>query len=157
MEQRIQYTKYSPEALKAMLAMERYLKGCGLEEGLLHMIRLRASQINGCAFCLDMHWKDARALGETEQRLYGLDAWREAPYYTPRERAALAWTEAVTLVAQTHVPDDVYQEARKEFSENELVDLTYAVMSINAWNRMAIAMRAVPGEYKPAQKKASAT
>ena len=147
MEQRIQYTKFSPEALKAMLAMESHLKGCGLEEGLLHMIKLRASQINGCAFCLDMHWKDARALGETEQRLYGLDAWRESPYYTPRERAALAWTEAVTLVAETHVPDDVYREARKEFSENELVDLTYAVMSINSWNRMAIAMRVVPGEY----------
>ena len=157
MEQRIQYTKYSAEALKAMLAMERHLKGCGLEEGLLHMIRLRASQLNGCAFCLDMHWKDARALGETEKRLYGLDAWRESPYYTPRERAALAWTEAVTLVAETHVPDEVYEEARKEFTENELIDLTYAVMSINAWNRMAIAMRVVPGEYQSAQKKASAT
>ncbi len=155
MEPRIQYTKYSHEALKAMLALEAYFKGCSLEEGLLHLIKMRASQINGCAYCLDMHSKDARALGETEQRLYALDAWRETPFYTPRERAALAWTEAVTLVSQTHVPDSVYEETRMEFRENELIDLTYAVVAINSWNRLAIATRAVPGEYQPAQKESS--
>ena len=117
---------------------------------------MRASQINGCAYCLDMHSKDARANGETEQRLYGLNAWRETPYYTPKERAALEWTESLTLVSQSHVPDEVYEAVKKEFSEAEIVDLTYAVVAINAWNRLAIAMRAVPGEYHPAHKKSSA-
>lgn len=155
MEQRIHYEKFAPEALRAMLALERHLKSSPLGEGLLELVKMRASQINGCAYCLDMHSKDARAKGETEQRLYALNAWREAPFYTARERAALEWTEAVTLVAQTHVPDEVYEAVRKEFSEAELVDLTYAVMAINAWNRMAIAMRVEPGKYQPAQKKAS--
>jgi AhpD family alkylhydroperoxidase len=156
MEPRIQYNKYSLDALKAMLALERHLSASGLGEKLQNLIKLRASQINGCAYCIDMHWKDARALGETEQRLYGLDAWRESPYYSSRERAALAWTESLTLVAQTHVPDEVFDTARKEFSEQELVDLTYAVAAINGWNRLAISMRAVPGLYQPQQKKAQA-
>jgi AhpD family alkylhydroperoxidase len=151
-EERIHYTKVSPGAYHAMLGLEKYLHECGLEEKLLNLIKLRASQINGCAYCLDMHWKDLRALGENEQRLYSLDAWRESPYYTDRERAALAWTEAVTLVAQTHVPDEVYELARKEFDEKELANLTLAVAAINAWNRLAISARTTPGTYQPAKK-----
>jgi AhpD family alkylhydroperoxidase len=156
MEPRIQYTRYAPAAAHALLALEAHLHKSTLGTGLLHLIKMRASQINGCAYCLDMHSKDARANGETEQRLYGLDAWREAPYYTTKERAALAWTDAVTLVAQTHVPDEVFEEVTKEFTEAEIVDLTYAVAAINAWNRLAISMRAVPGQYQPALKKTSA-
>src|SRR5579862_6076544 len=140
-QERIHLSKVTPGAYHAMLGLEKYLAECGLEEGLMNLIKLRASQINGCAYCLDMHWKDARALGENEQRLYGLDAWREAPYYTDRERAALAWTEAVTLVAQTHVPDEVYEVAKKEFNEKQLADLTLAIATINAWNRFAISAR----------------
>jgi AhpD family alkylhydroperoxidase len=135
-----------------MLGLEAYLHESGLEIPLLHLIKLRASQINGCAYCLDMHWKDLRAIGENEQRLYGLDAWRESPYYTDRERAALAWTEAVTRITEGHVLDEVYEEVRPHFSEKELADLTLAVATINAWNRMAIASRAVPGTYQPAAK-----
>ena len=157
MEPRIAYNKYSPNALHAMYALEKHLKSSTIEEKLLHLIKLRASQINGCAYCIDMHSIDARALGDTEQRLYALNAWRETPFFTPRERAALEWTESLTLVSQTHVPDDVYEAARKEFTENELVDLTYAVATINAWNRLAISMRAVPGQYHPAERKAAAT
>jgi AhpD family alkylhydroperoxidase len=140
-----------------LYALERHLNGSSLGERLLHLVKMRASQINGCAYCLDMHSKDARAIGETEPRLYELNAWREAPFYTARERAALEWTEALTLVAQTHVPDKVYESVGKEFSEAELVDLTYAVMAINSWNRLAISLRAVPGTCQPAQKKASVT
>jgi AhpD family alkylhydroperoxidase len=157
MEPRIHYEKFAPEAMKAMYLLERHLKASSLGGSLLELVKMRASQINGCAFCLDMHSKDARANGETEQRLYELNAWRETPFYTGRERAALEWTESLTLVAQTHVPDEVYEAVRKEFTEAELVDLTYAVMAINSWNRMAIATRAVPGIYQPAQKKASVT
>ncbi len=157
MEPRISYTRYSPNALHAMYALEKHLKSSTIEEKLLHLIKLRASQINGCAYCIDMHALDARALGDTEQRLYALSAWRETPFFTPRERAALEWTESLTLISQTHVPDDVYEAARKEFTENELVDLTYAVATINAWNRLAISMRAVPGQYRPAERKAAAT
>jgi AhpD family alkylhydroperoxidase len=141
----------APGAYRAMYGLEQYLQGCGLEESLLHLIKLRASQINGCAYCIDMHWKDLRAAGEEEQRLYSLDAWRECPYYTERERAALAWTEAVTLVAGGHVPDSVYEETRPHFDEKELADLTLAVAAINAWNRLSIASRAVPGTYQPAK------
>jgi AhpD family alkylhydroperoxidase len=148
MEARLNYAKVAPAAYKAMLGLEAYLHQCGLEEPLLHLIKLRSSQINGCAYCLDMHWKDLRAIGETEQRLYSLDAWRECPYYTERERAALAWTEAVTLVARDHVPDEVYEEVRPHFNEKELSDLTFAIATINAWNRLAIAGRTVPGEYQ---------
>ncbi len=157
MEPRIQYTKYATEAARSMYAMERYLRTTSLGEKLLELVKMRASQINGCAYCLDMHSKDARANEETEQRLYGLNAWRETPYYTARERAALEWTESLTLVAQTHVPDEVYETVKKEFTEAELVDLTYAVMAINSWNRIAIATRAVPGEYQPAKKSSAAT
>lgn len=143
--------KVAPGAYKALFGLEQYLRGCGLEESLLHLIKLRASQINGCAYCLDMHWKDLRAIGENEQRLYSLDAWRECPYYTERERAALAWTEAVTLITNGHVPDSVYEEVRPYFNEKELADLTLAVAAINAWNRVAISGRAVPGAYQPAR------
>src|SRR3989440_69313 len=152
MEARFDYTEAAPGAYKAMYGLEQYLHGCGLEESLLHLIKLRASQINGCAYCLDMHWKDLRALGETEQRLYSLDAWRECPYYTDRERAALEWTEAVTLITNGHVPDEVYERVRGVFSDKELTDLTLAVATINAWNRLAIASRTEPGTYKPKSK-----
>ena len=137
-----------------MLALEQYLAGCGFDHKFMHLLKLRASQINGCAYCIDMHSIDARAAGETEQRLYALDAWRETPFFDDRERAALAWIEAVTLVSQGHVPDAVYDEARKHFSEKELVDLTYLASTINAWNRIAISLRAVPGRYKAATHKA---
>lgn len=152
MEERIHYTKVAPGAYHALLGLEKYLHESGLEERLLHLIKLRASQINGCAFCLDMHWKDLRALGESEQRMYSLDAWRESPYYTDRERAALAWTEAVTRVADTHVPDEVYEDVRRQFSEKELADLTVAVATINAWNRLSIASRTTPGTYQVAKR-----
>ncbi len=152
MEERIHYAKVAPLAYHAMLGLEKYLHECGLEEGLLHLIKLRASQINGCAYCLDMHWKDLRAIGETEQRLYSLDAWQECPYYTDRERAALAWTDAVTRVADTHVPDEIYERVRKQFSEKELADLTLAVATINAWNRLAISGRTTPGTYQVPKK-----
>ncbi|MBO0799736.1 MAG: carboxymuconolactone decarboxylase family protein [Blastocatellia bacterium] len=150
MQRRLDAMKAAPGAYKAMLALEGYVrKSAKLEPALLELVRMRASQINGCAFCLDMHSKDARAEGETEQRLYVLDAWREAPFYSDRERAALAWTEAVTLVSEDHVPDEVYEEVRKRFSEEELVNLTLAIVTINGWNRLAIAFRALPGEYQP--------
>ena len=155
MEPRIDARKHAQEAQKAMYALEQYIAGCGLEHKLVHLMKMRASQINGCAYCIDMHSKDARALGETEQRLYELDAWRETAFYTDRERAALDWTEALTLVSQTHVPDSVYEEAREYFSEKEIVDLTFVVTTINAWNRLAIALRAVPGHYRPASSTAA--
>jgi AhpD family alkylhydroperoxidase len=148
MNPRINFVKLAPEAYQAMAAMEQYLAKCGLEKGLMHMLKLRASQMNGCAYCIDMHWKDARAAGESEQRLYGLDAWRESPYYTDRERAALEWTEALTNITDGHVPDSVYDLARSHFSEKELVDLSWLLATINAWNRMAISMRAPAGIYK---------
>jgi AhpD family alkylhydroperoxidase len=135
-------------AYHAMLALEQYVKNCGLEPDLLYLIKVRASQINGCGYCIDMHWKDARANGETEQRLYSLDAWRECSYYTERERAALTWTDAVTLIGDNHVSDDLYEEVKPHFSEKELVDLTLAVATINAWNRLVIASRTEPGTYK---------
>jgi AhpD family alkylhydroperoxidase len=147
MQQRID-AKVAPGVYQAMQGLEKYLHQSGLEIPLLHLIKLRASQINGCAYCIDMHWKDLRAIGENEQRLYGLDAWEESPYYSDRERAALAWTEAVTRVADAHVPDEVYEDVRKHFSEKELADLTLAVATINAWNRLAISFRAEPGKYQ---------
>lgn len=156
MQPRIDARRHAQEAQKAMLALEKYLGECGLEHGLLHLMKMRASQINGCAYCIDMHSKDARALGESEQRLYELDAWRETPFYTDRERAALTWTEALTLVSETHVPDSVYEEVRKQFSEKEIVDLTLAIATINMWNRLAIALRSVPGHYQPATSKIAA-
>src|SRR5262245_38511451 len=150
MTSRIDLTKPAAAgALQAMFGLERFIRQTKFETGLLDLMRMRASQINGCAYCLDMHSKDARANGETEQRLYGLSAWRETPYYTDRERAALEWTEALTLVADTHVPDEVYERVRKHFSEAELITLSMAVVQINGWNRLAIATRAVPGTYQP--------
>jgi AhpD family alkylhydroperoxidase len=151
-EIRINMYEVAPDAVKAMLGLEKYLHSCGLEPGLIHLLKLRASQINGCGYCIDMHSKDARALGESEQRLYLLDAWREAPFYTDRERAALEWMEAVTRVAETQVPDDVYERARAQFSEKELVDLTLLAATINAWNRLAISLRAPVGTYEPAKR-----
>jgi len=141
---------YDPAAYDAMDAVDQYLDRCGIEPPLLHLVRLRASQLNGCAYCLDMHWKDLRALGESEQRLYGLDAWRESPYYSDRERAALAWTEAVTRI-EGHVPDAVFDEVRNAFTDKELSNLTLAISQINAWNRLSIASRLVPGKYQPAK------
>ena len=149
MSERIDYAGAAPGALRAMFGLEKYVRGCGLEASLLELVKMRASQLNGCAFCLDMHSKDARAAGETEQRLYLLSAWREAPFYTPRERAALAWTEALTLVADGHVPDEVYAEAHAQFGEKELVDLSLAVVAINGWNRLAIGFRSEAGTYQP--------
>lgn len=153
MESRIDFAKANTAAIRPMYALEAYIKNSGLELPLIELVRMRASQINGCAYCLDMHSKDARAEGETEQRLYLLPAWREAPFYTERERAALAWTEAVTLVSQDHVPDEVYELARSQFSEEELVNLTMVLVAINGWNRLSISFRAVPGTYQPGQHK----
>jgi AhpD family alkylhydroperoxidase len=148
MEPRLNYAKLSPEPIKALYAVGAYVAGSGLEYALVELVKVRASQVNGCAFCLDMHTQDARAAGETEQRLYALSAWRETPFFSDRERAALAWAEAVTLVGGG-VPDAVYEEARRQFTEKEIADLTWAVVTINAWNRIAISFRAVPGTYKP--------
>jgi len=144
MEARLSYAKAAPGAYRAMAALERYVKECGLELPLIELVKIRVSQINGCAYCLDMHTKDARAEGETEQRIYTLPAWRETPFFTEREQAALAWAEAVTLVSETHVPDDVYKQARAHFSDEELVNLTMVVVAINGWNRLSISFRAVP-------------
>jgi AhpD family alkylhydroperoxidase len=152
MQARIDYSKASPEAAKTMYGLEKYIRSCGLEQSLLDLVSMRASQINGCAYCLDMHSKDARAAGESEQRLYALNAWRETPFFTERERAALAWTEAVTRIAETHAPDDVFQEMREQFDEKELIDLTLAIVTINGWNRLMIGLRVPPGEYQPKQR-----
>ena len=150
MEARLEYRKFSQDALQAMLALEKYIANCGLDHKFVHLLKLRASQINGCAFCIDMHSIDARAEGETEQRLYALDAWRETPFFTDRERAALAWVEAITLVSQTHVPDAVYEDVRKHFTETEIFDLTFVATTINAWNRISISARTPAGTYKRA-------
>lgn len=149
MKPRLNYQKAAPEALKGMLELEKYVHNSGLERSLYELVKTRASQINGCAYCLDMHTKDAREEGETEQRLYGLSAWREAPFYTDRERAALAWTEALTLISENDVPDSLYEATRKYFDEEELVTLTMAIIAINGWNRLAISFRTLPGSYKP--------
>lgn len=152
MKPRFDYAKVAPGGYHAMDALDRYVASCGIEQSLLHLVRLRVSQINGCAYCLDMHWKDLRALAESEQRLYSLDAWRECPYYTERECAALAWAEEVTLVAEGHVPNAVYEEVRRHLSEKELADLTLTVVAINSWNRLSIAARIEPGTYQPAAR-----
>ena len=155
MEPRINITKSVPkDALQALYGLGQHVRKSGLETKMLELVRMRASQINGCAYCLDMHSKDARAEGETEQRLYGLNAWREAPYYSDRERAALEWTEAVTQVSRDQVPDSVYETVRRHFSETELIGLTLAVVEINSWNRLAIAFRAPAGTYQRQQKAA---
>ena len=150
--QRLNAPQASPDALKAMLGLEAFLAKSSIEQPLLALVKMRASQINGCAYCLDMHSKDARAEGETEQRLYLLDAWRETDFYTPRERAALAWTEALTLIAETHAPDDVFEEVRAQFSDREIADLTLAIAAINGWNRLSIAFRTKVGTYKASAK-----
>jgi AhpD family alkylhydroperoxidase len=148
MEPRIDYARRCPEVRNAMWTLEHYVHQSGLDLKLLELVKLRASLVNGCAYCVDMHTKVARSLGETEQRLYEVSLWREAPFYTERERAALAWTEAVTLVSVDHVPDEVYEAARQQFDEKELVDLTAAIVAINGWNRLAIAFRTVPGTFQ---------
>src|SRR5262245_2923996 len=152
MEPRLNYPTIAPEPLKLMYAMEKYLGGCGLERKLIELVKIRASQINGCAYCIDMHTQDARAEGETERRIYALNAWRETPFYTDRERAALAWTEAVTLISEGHVPEDVFEQARAQFSDEELVNLTMALVAINGWNRLSIAFRVPAGTYQPPAK-----
>jgi AhpD family alkylhydroperoxidase len=152
MKARFDFHSVAPRGLQAMLGLQTYVNNTGLEHSLLELVKMRASQINGCAYCLDMHSKDARAAGETEQRLYLLDAWEETSLYSPRERAALEWTEAVTRVADGHVPDEVYRSAREHFSEEELVNLTYALVAINGWNRLCIAFRAQAGTYRPKAK-----
>ena len=149
MHSRFQYYREGNAGIQAMRDMETHLHACGLEAPLLELVKMRASQINGCAYCLDMHSKDARAGGESEQRLYCLEAWREAPFYTDRERAALDWAEAVTLVAATHVPDEVYAHASRYFDEQDLINLTLAVVAINGWNRLAISSRSLAGTYQP--------
>ncbi|HOL38255.1 MAG TPA: carboxymuconolactone decarboxylase family protein [Rubrivivax sp.] len=155
MHQRLDYKSASPDAFKAMLGVETQVHRSGLEESLLELVKTRASQINGCAWCLDMHTKDARARGETEQRLYLVSVWREAPCYSERERAALAWTEALTQVAtHQHVPDAVYTEARRHFDEKALVDLTLAVIAINGWNRLNVAFQTPVGDYVSPHAKA---
>ena len=151
MQARLNYRSADPGVLEAMRGLSDHVRASGIEISLLHLVEIRASQLNGCAWCLDMHSKDAREAGETEQRLYLLPAWREAPFFTPRERAALAWTEAVTLVAESHVPDEIYEEARQQFTEKELVDLTLAVIAINGWNRLNVSFRTVVGAYRPGQ------
>ena len=144
MTPRMNFMQAAPDTVKALMALEAQIQGSGLEQTLIELVKTRASQINGCAYCINMHTQDARKHGETEQRLYLLNAWREAPAYSERERAALAWTEAVTLIADTHAPDDIYQEVRKHFSDAETVNLTMLIATINAWNRLAISFRAVP-------------
>ncbi|NUO64077.1 MAG: carboxymuconolactone decarboxylase family protein [Gemmatimonadaceae bacterium] len=146
-ERRLDFSKAAPGAAQAQLAMERYVRGCGLEHSLLELVKLRASYMNGCAYCVDMHSKDARAEGETEQRIYAIPVWRETPFFTPRERAALAFTEAVTAIGHAGVPDDVYDEARAHFADAELANLTMAVIVINGWNRLSVTFRTPPGSY----------
>lgn len=149
MQPRLNYSKVAPDGVEGFSQLGKYIHSGELEDSLIELVKLRASQINGCAFCIDMHTKDARSHGESEQRLYGISAWHEAPFYTERERAALAWTEAVTLISHDHVPDELYDEVRQHFTEKELVDLTLAVIAINSWNRLAISFRTVPGTYQP--------
>ena len=152
MKPRFDYARAAPGGFQAMLGLENFLHGCGLEASLIHLIKLRVSQINGCAFCIDMHWKDLRALGETEQRLYSLDAWHECPFYSERERAALRWAEAVTNLPDGHVSDEVHDQVRAQFDDQGMANLTFVVATINAWNRLAIAARSTPGTYQPAKR-----
>src|SRR5581483_2483388 len=148
---RLDFAKVPPEALHAVYGLQRYVDNSGLDPALIYLVKVRASQMNGCAYCIDMHTKDARARGETEQRLYALVVWRETPFFTDRERAALEWTEAVTMVSRDQVPDSIYESVRRHFNEKELIDLTIAVAAINVWNRLAISFRAEVGSYQPAR------
>jgi len=154
---RMDYNKVAPGVVKAVYALEQYVRTSGLEPALVELVKVRASLMNGCAYCVDMHTKDARAKGETEQRLFAVPVWRETPFFGPRERAALAWTEAVTEIGRGGVSDALYDEARAQFSDKELVDLTAAVIAINAWNRLAVTFRPAVGEYKPAAVATSAS
>lgn len=149
MKQRLNYATVDPDALKGMMELEKYVHGSGLERPLYELVKTRASQINGCAYCLDMHTKDARKAGETEQRLYALSAWRETSFYTERERAALEWTEALTVISENDVPDGLYNLVHEHFNDKEMVALTMAIVAINGWNRLAISFRTVPGSYNP--------
>ncbi|HJS17389.1 MAG TPA: carboxymuconolactone decarboxylase family protein [Anaerolineales bacterium] len=149
MEKRLDYAKAAPDGVGVLRQLERYLKETRLEPDLVELVKLRASQINGCAYCIDMHTKDARGHGESEQRLYGITAWRETPFYSERERAALAWTESVTRISEDQVPDEIYRQVKRHFTEKELVDLTLAVIAINSWNRLAISFRTPAGSYQP--------
>jgi AhpD family alkylhydroperoxidase len=153
MKPRLNIAAVSPAAYRSMLGLERFIHESSIEPKLVHMLKMRASQINGCAYCLDMHSKDARAEGETEQRLYALDAWRETSFYTERERAALEWTESLTKISEGHAPDEVYERARKQFSEKELVELTMIAVAINGWNRISIGFRTEAGTYQPQPRK----
>ena len=149
------YARLAPAQSRALYQLQQEVDKSGIDQKLLDLIKIRASQVNGCAFCIDMHTIDARAHGETEQRIYALNAWREGPFFDDRERAVLEFTESVTRVSETHVPDGVMDEMRKYFTDAEIVNLTWAVVTINAWNRLAITFRAQPGQYKPAAAKAS--
>jgi AhpD family alkylhydroperoxidase len=149
MEQRLDYAQVVPDGIEILRQLEHYLKKAGLEPDLVELVKLRASQINGCAYCIDMHTKDARSHGESEQRLYGVTAWRETPFYSERERAALAWTESVTRISEDQVPEEIYQQVKQHFTEKELVNLTLAVIAINSWNRLAIGFRTPAGSYQP--------
>jgi AhpD family alkylhydroperoxidase len=151
----IDYVQAAPDALQAQMAMESYVRRSGLDPALVELVKLRASYLNGCAYCVDMHTKDARVAGETEQRLYAVPVWRETPFFTPRERAALAWTEAVTMLGHVGVPDELLDETRRHFEDAELVRLTMAVITINGWNRLAVAFRAPVGSYVPAAVRAA--
>ncbi|MGH9581869.1 MAG: carboxymuconolactone decarboxylase family protein [Bryobacteraceae bacterium] len=153
MKQRLDYRKSAPQGVSALRHLQDYVEGCGLEHALLELVKTRASQINGCAYCLDMHTKDARAAGETEQRLYTLPAWREMPFFSDRERAALAWTEALTLISEHDVDETLYEEVRKQFSDKEIADLSLAIVAINGWNRLAIPFKTPPGSYRPRKEK----
>jgi AhpD family alkylhydroperoxidase len=155
MEARLDFRKHSPQGNKAVSELHAFVRKCGLDHKLLELVKLRASQINGCAHCIDMHTKELRADGESEQRLYLLSAWQESPFYSDRERAALAWTESVTLIAEDHVPDDIYEQARTQFSEEELVNLTFAIVAINTANRLNIAFRTIPGSHRVAARTAA--
>jgi AhpD family alkylhydroperoxidase len=155
MKARMDFRKASPQGAKAIAELHAFVKRCGLDHTLLELVKLRASQINGCAHCIDMHTKELRAAGESEQRLYLLNAWEESPFYSERERAALAWTEALTLVTEGHVPDEVYEMAHAQFSEEELANLTMAVVAINGANRLNIAFRTVPGSHRVARQQAA--
>ena len=157
MQPRIDFRQTAPGAMQALLTFQAYVNNSGLPESLLELVKIRASQINACAYCLDMHTKDARANGESEQRIYALNAWRETPFFNDRERAALAWTESLTLLTEGHVSDGVFEEVRRHFSDEEVVNLSMAVVAINSWNRLLTAFRAVPGEYQPAPRNTSAT
>ena len=157
MQPRIDFRQTAPGAMQTMLALQSYVNNSGLPKSLLELVKIRASQINACAYCLDMHTKDARANSESEQRIYALNAWRETPFFNDRERAALAWTESLTQLTEGHVPDAVFEEVRRHFSDEEIVNLSMAAVAINSWNRLLTAFRAVPGEYQPTHRSTTAS